>query len=250
MLANHFRVVVLIALALTSCVSQSFPTHGGGKRFYWEQHIVSRSAREAVDQLELGEKLKGVDGVIRVNVIAMADDGGGFEASSESPLGFLGFGREIFPAVDSSNTAARVDSKYRPYQVSTARDMAYLTALVERSLAEANVTVATDLTSPTADPIVGELFVLVSEFGTAKTTSNWIVYSSRALRARTTVSAYLVKFEKKDERSASSQKRYTYLSIGSGRGTVAMKEGYIFGIGPIGDASERVMSESEDLSRL
>ncbi len=200
---------------LAGCVTQGFPNHGGGKRFYLEQHLVVRSAEGALEQIDWAEVPKA--GPVRLRLVAMGDgQGAGVSSAADwlAPPGCEADG----PGVD------------------TGADLEYLKALIHRRLLEEGVEVAGRWHDP--ERVVGDLVVLVGEYGIARSGLQMIVYQERRLAARTSLDAF---FLGKPELAGDVPGD---LPLGRGGATSALQEEFVLFLGPINKPEERFSLQS------
>lgn len=215
-------VSAFVLVSLTSCVTQGFPNHGGGKRFFVEQHLVSRSAEVALNDVDWSQVTK--EGPVRVYVIAMGDEGGGL-----TPQG----GGDMF----QPGMTAPGDSGYQSFAFANARDIEYVKGSVERRLAAAGVTVMKDWHA--AVDCRGNVVVLISEFGIARSGYHLLVYSERKLEARTALAVHFVG----NPEFVDSGKAPKFIDLGAAGCTTSIYEEYVLGLGPINAPEERYSTD-------
>ena len=234
--------MLLSALCLTqvACVSRGFPNHGGGKRFYREQQVLTRSVQTALDRIPFEEIGVAADGKpVQVYVLCVGDQGGGSgQASNGSSLlntisfGLLGddgpvpgIGRGAIP------TAPIVTPRdtYTPFSFANALDLEYLRGELMVRLAAANVRIASggNIGSEGAGPETSSLYlyVLVTQFGIDKSDLNLLVYSEEKLEARTALRVVLV-----DNHAESGATASPPLQASA---TFNYMENFVLGFGPV-----------------
>lgn len=213
---------MIASACMCSCVSQNIPAHGGGKRLFYEQALISKAVDSAIDQLDLDEVKADLEAsdtrnAVEVYVIAMGDEGGG--AGSEPSLFGALFSR---PAANQPSVAVGGHSgSSSTHAFSNARDIEYIRGKVLQSLAGSGVPIATEQADTN-----GKLYLLVSEFGTAKETFQLILYSESKLTARAAMEAFYV-----TPGPAGSLNEFS--SLGKGECTTEYLARYVFGSGPI-----------------
>lgn len=224
--------IALGALVLTSCASQGFPSHGGGKRFFYEQHLVTRAVDEAIAQLDfdgLNDSLEDPgSNLFNVWVIAVNDAGGGNDGGliGGLPSSFLP-DDDADARRDAASSQSGQSSFSSAYSESN-RDIDWVRARVCQALLERGINV-------TWTPAQGshQIYVLVNELGIAKSGFNMLVYSERQLEARASIEAYYIQ-----ELPQAANVKWSYHSLGRGECTTSMYEEYILGAGPINDREE------------
>ncbi len=233
---SHIATLALAAGVLvcaSSCVSTSVPTHGGGKRYFYEQAIVARAADEAFGQLDLSAlKQRTESKPVEVYVIAMGDEGGGVDAggSITSAIG-LTSGSFVPSTSGVSATGAAGAAQMTSGTASSshafanARDIEYLRGRAIQVLTGAGVQIATAATA--RESTAGAVYFLVSEYGTAKDNLQLVVYSETNLAARACIDGYFVPGNQ--PRGADA----TLVSLGRGECTTLYRTEFIFGYGPI-----------------
>jgi len=222
-MTRFFCLLSALALVgLTSCVTQGFPNHGGGKRFFVEQHLVSRSAEVALNDVDWSQVPKA--GPVRVYVIAMGDEGGGL-----TPQG----GGDFF----QPGMTAPGDSGYQSFAFANARDIEYVKGSVERRLAAEGVTVMKDWHDD--GTCYGNVVVLVSEFGIARSGYHLLVYSERKLEARTALAVHFVG----NPKFARDREVPKFVDLGGSGCTTSIYEEYVLGLGPINAPEERFSTD-------
>jgi len=227
--------LALLLPVATGCASHGFPAHGGGKRFFLEQRVVSAAAQEAVASLDF-QSLAGK--TVKLEVTAMGDQGAGTQSRSESSFGLAGLGGFLglgSSGVAAGNSTGIVQGGYSPGQYSSqgianANDVLYLKGLIAEAMWRAGVKIAgitpskqskTDLNSA-----AGTVYVLVHEFGTDQSDFNLFVYSEEKLRSSTALSAFFLP-------AADGAEPLQLQSIGEGGAVKLYKEAFLFGFGPI-----------------
>lgn len=255
-LGRALLLAVLAAPLMTSCVTRGFPTHGGGKRFFREQELVSAAIDQAVGQLDFGALAGSGDGApsIGLFVMSMEDSGGGVQSSGgagSSILSTLGLAAPAIdpnmgPAVAYGSMAAMSSaaaSAYGSFAFESSDDLVYLKGALLEKLAENGVRVASAATEQqtgdggnanqetrTARGPDGLLFVLVEQLGIDQNDTNVIVYGAKELSARVAVRAFYV-----TESGAAGMRSINSTSLGRGVSEWQYKEVFILGIGPIGN---------------
>lgn len=228
-----------LALAATvlacasSCVSTSVPTHGGGKRYFYEQAIVARAADEAFGQLNLDGLKQKTDGKpVEVFVIAMGDEGGGVDAggSITSAIGLTS--GNFAPSASGANATGALGAAQMTtgtgsasHAFANARDIEYLRGRAIQVLSAAGVQIATSATAK--ESTAGAVYFLVSEYGTAKDNLQLVVYSETNLAARACIDGYFVPGNQ--PRGAAA----TLLALGRGECTTLYRTEFVFGYGPV-----------------
>lgn len=228
-MSRHLLVLLLCLFGLTSCVTRGFPGHGGGKRFFVEQHLVSKSVELALDELDWSAIPRG--GPVRVWVVAIGDEGGGSSVGKGVVGGFQNLG--MGTGVDSVR-----EDDFTTMAFANTRDVEYVRGLVSHRLDREGVQVHRDWHARDAR-IAGDLYVLVGEFGIAASGFQLFVYSERKLEARTALKAHFI--ENPEGLDPDQHPRFVFL--GEGSATTWIYEEYVFLMGPINSPSERYFSE-------
>jgi hypothetical protein len=226
------RVLALACLAglLSSCVTQPIPVHGGGKRFYFEQAMLAAAVDDALAQVDAAqlEPLKGH--TVQVAVVSMGDEGGGLEPD-RGPLSFgllsqiLGGAGTILP----SSVTPLDGSLGGSHAFANARDIQYLLGRIRQFLNAHDIVIAEREDSNVSE--APTVYFLVSEFGTAKTGFNFVVYRENELAARVAFEAFAYGLDPSSGSDAAG-----YRPLGSGASTATYRTTYLLGFGPLGGA--------------
>jgi len=214
-----------LAAGLGSCVTQTIPSHGGGKRFFYEQAVVTASVDHALAQLDVSPlEDKGIKQA-NVYVIAMGDEGGGIE-SGGGLLGVFGANGNGFAGSSGEGAAAIGDSgRSGSHAFANARDIEYLSGRVTQFLESKGIRVAEVEDSE----VEHEIYFLVSQFGTFKSSFNLLVYQEVELAGRTSLEAFALTGTKSSENSSEVR----YIPLGAGECSATYKASYFFGYGPL-----------------
>jgi hypothetical protein len=236
--------LLIVGWFLTGCSTFSIPNHGGGKRFLYEQKLLTTASSQALNNWaeevpeEALESLKG--GYVNLVVLSMGDEGGGLEGSD----GSLNFGglftgpyngknqqSSVQPVVSSSGSPTDGAS----YAVTNARDLEWLKGAVVRKLAEKGI-----VTQYTPQPkagegsrrdiranYIGDLYMLFPEFGVSKLGTNWFIFKMSTLSASVACEAFYLP---SDNNTAVESR---YVPLGNGEGSSAYRTAFFLGMGPI-----------------
>ena len=183
------RFILVACTALCSCVTQTVPNHGGGKRFFYEQAIIAKATESAVEGLNLDGI--PVDNPIDLFVIAMGDEGGGSDGASGA-LSFLSLGKSGSSSANSvAATVPAGGGGGISHAFANARDIEFVRGKVLQAVASKGIPVSAG--AKTAASVVGgALYVLVSELGTLKEGINLFVYNETKLSSRVAMEAFFV----------------------------------------------------------
>lgn len=221
-----FRALAAACLAagLASCVTQTIPTHGGGKRFFYEQAVVTASVDHALAQLDVSPLTDKDFEVAKVYVVAMGDEGGGIESGGgffgvfgATGNGFAGSSGDGAAAIGGTDDSGRTGS----HAFANARDIEYLSGRVTQFLESKGIRVA----EANESQVDLEIYFLVSQFGTSKSSFSLLVYQEVELAGRTSLEAFALTGEK------SGLDRY--IPLGAGECSATYKASYFFGYGPL-----------------
>lgn len=234
----HKACAMTILALLTGCVTRGYPTHGGGKRFFQEQAIVTGSIDGAMDQIQF-DKLDDLvspdpgtqQKTIGVHVFSVAHSGGGVSTSSSGAFGailggLIGGGPEFRhnPTLSQPLVAplASVQGNgYLSYAFGSADDIRYVMGRLIAKLGAEGIAVQTADTA-TDKPT---LCILIRQLGISQSDFNALVYSEKLLRARSSIEAFVVhKIEGGGLKAT---------PIGEGTSTMRFREDFFFGIGPL-----------------
>jgi hypothetical protein len=239
----------LLSLTAVGCTTRGFPNHGGGKRFFQEQALVTQSiddALAAVDWPQLKDLVKSVTDAppsLAVQIYCVSHSGGGAQSPASPNLG-MGFqvhpagahrqlpqdARDPVRAGVQQTAAAGAPTNYMAFAFESADDIRYLMGRVVQQLGEQGIEVAIP-TDSTPDTV---LCLLVGELGTDHSNFNALIYAERVLTARTRVEAYLLHRVTDPGPTARLRK------LGGGAGQFRLRENYFLGFGPLsGGTPER-----------
>lgn len=241
---QRFFVPLLGALAATlaGCVSRGYPTHGGGKRFFHEQALVTNAIDAAVAQVPF-DRVKEVvdasdaknDGSIAVQVFSVAHSGGGVQTGATGPLaGIFGASPVLGGAQQGGggNTvalgsagAAAGGGNYFAFGFESADDVRYLMGRVTERLGSVGLRVV----SPTADVGKPMLCVLVRELGIEQSGFNAFIYQEKKLAARASVELFVVARRADGDPGVNVES----VPIGRGAATWRFREDFFLGFGPL-----------------
>ncbi len=228
------RVAALCAVVclsfFASCSTHGIPGHGGGKRFFIEQRVVTEAAKKAVEEIKWENV--GKDKTVQLLVTAMGDQGGGSQAGGNGGF-FAGIG-EIFGmgagGVSAGTSSGFVSANFQPamfgsYAFANANDVLYLEELIAANLEENGVRIATR-TSMEGNPVIdGTVHVLVHEYGTDQSQFSALIYSEDKLKASTSLEAVYLPMEPGEGNPR--------IPLGSHRSVKQYKEAYFLGFGPL-----------------
>lgn len=247
----RWALLGLVLLVNVGCVTRGYPTHGGGKRFFREQQVVSAAINGALGQLDLSQlsECKPKDKAVPLQVFSMSHSGGGVQNGSGIGVGgllggLLGFGTAAafanggspaaaYPAAVAAGSAA--PGGYSTYLVESADDLKYLTGALVRELGNLGYAVK----QPKAGASGGVLTILVSELGIDQNDLNLIVYGEKRLKARAVMEAFWVNHN-------ADSGTTTYHSLGRGGATSTFSEDFFLGFGPLsGEVVETTLDGEE-----
>lgn len=234
-------MLLLTCSVLGSCISRGYPTHGGGKRFFREQEILTRATDAAIGGLDFAKLVTAVtkspkEGApdrplsngVTLHITSVAHSGGGVQTGSNIGIGGLVSGLFTGGAMVATGQAPAPGQgplvgpgSYASYVFESADDARYLAAVVERHLAEKNVPcygIAGGVI-PADKPI---LHVVVKEFGIDQSDLNLIVYGEKRLKARVVVEAFVREFDGSG-----------FQSLGVGEASFTFAEDFFLGFGPL-----------------
>ncbi|MHC4376050.1 MAG: hypothetical protein ACYS26_05570 [Planctomycetota bacterium] len=236
--------LLLLGWFLTSCSTFSIPNHGGGKRFLYEQKLLTTASSQALNDWAEGlseDTLKEFEGgYVNLVVLSMGDEGGGLDGSD----GALNFGGLFTGAYNGKNQQTSpqpvVSSSGSPtdgasYAVTNARDLEWLKGSVVRKLAEKGIITQYTPQAKAGEgtrfdrrgKYIGDLYVLFPEFGVSKLGANWFIFKMSTLSASVACEAfYLPSDNETIEESA-------YVPLGNGEGSAAYRTAFFLGMGPI-----------------
>lgn len=241
-------ILLCACSVLGSCISRGYPTHGGGKRFFREQEILTRATDTAVSSLDFEKVIELIQEPastgevppapnssgallskgVTLHVSSVAHSGGGVQTGSNIGIGGLVSGLFTGGAMMATGQAP-VSSQgplvgpgaYASYVFESADDIRYLAAVVERCLAARNVPCygISDGKVKAGTPV---LRVVVKEFGIDQSDLNLIIYGEKRLKARVVVEAYV----SRDDGTG-------YKSLGVGQASYTFAEDFFLGFGPL-----------------
>lgn len=247
-------VLALIGLSSTACVSRGFPTHGGGKRFFREQELISVAIDRAVADLELdritdqevradnpanpSESPAGLKNGIGLAIFSVADSGGGRRSSGGGPsIGNL-FGILGSDAMDATSAAtgnellSKAQTDYSSFGFTSSADLDYLKGKIVQRILGAKIRFNPNPVTEEGKSVLntGAIVVTVGEIGIDESSFNALVCSSNRLVARVQLNAWYVR------QGASGAPIVTPLLKDSVAGTTHQgryAEWYVLGIGPV-----------------
>ena len=243
-----FRMLSLV-FCLSACGTVTgVPSHGGGKRFAVEQELISASARAALRSVNLNP-LAGRS--VRMVFSSIGDEGSGNLAG-----GRLSFDRSLQGNYSSSATtrtdigdaftrqilrgpaalaglalASDGTPGYRSEAFINPRDAEFLSSLVTGHLLMAGAQVKGNQTSP-ADFLV---IVFVDVFGTIRDRTDFLVYNTERLRARTALEVVAIR----------QSDGTVVLPVQRGAAEATWEEKYLFWSGPV--STTRSLKGIDDL---
>ena len=203
---SRLSLFALLLPTLAACQGIAMPHHGGGKRFYPEQELISGMIRSAVETLDFAP----VSGrTIQLRILAVGDEGGGTVAESGLLGALVGSGT----ALDGAAAAGATPTVYQPHAFANARDLDVLKGRVLQALARSGVRLDTTGT----DDVDGTVYVIVDSFGTKRWGRDFIVFREDHLSGRIVLDAFF----------ASTDGDFLALGEGSSAGDVEAE--YFFG---------------------
>lgn len=241
-------ILLCACSVLGSCISRGYPTHGGGKRFFREQEILTRATDAAVGSLdfekvfEVARKAKPPGSLpqsggggdertlkgVTLIVSSVAHSGGGVQTGSNIGIGGLVSGLFTGGAMMATGQAPAPGQgpivgpgAYASYVFESADDIRYLAAVVERCLASRGVA-CFGLKDGAVEAGLPVVRVVVKEFGIDQSDLNLIVYGEKRLKARVVVDAY-----------ASMPEGGHFESLGVGQASYTFAEDFFLGFGPL-----------------
>jgi hypothetical protein len=232
-LALASPVLLLFAAA---CATRGYPAHGGGKRFFTEQALVTRSIDDAISQIDFTRVRSDVGDVsdIAVQIFSVAHSGGGATSDPSSFFPFLnqlGPGAAAMPVLPVGGTS----SGYFAFGFESADDIRYLMGRLIGKLAEVGLRVVTPRAEAAPGPV---LCVLVGELGIDLSGFNAVVYREKELRARTSLELFVVA-------GGVGGTAGTTTKIGRGAATYRFEEDYFLFFGPLVTAVPMREEESQ-----
>lgn len=241
-------MLLLLSSLATSCVTRGYPTHGGGKRFYREQEIITRAIDTAVGSLDFGKlvekltaPLKEGDGKrelsngVTLRLTTVAHSGGGVQSGSNIGIAGLVSGLLTGGAMMASGQGAGSPAlspapaplvgpgSYSSYVFESADDAGYLAAVVTRYLADCKVPCHGISANEKENAGRPTLHVIVKELGIDQSDMNLIVYGEKRLKARVVVEAFLTQQGAHD----------FYEHLGVGQASYTFAEDFFLGFGPL-----------------
>lgn len=176
------RTVMLLFLALsfTSCAGTYVPSHGGGKRFFFEQDLIAKTTQKAIDALDFSA-LAGKK--VGLQVMAMGDEG-----SASVSGGWFGsiFGGGVVGGQALAGAAiGSTPKEYGASAFANARDLEHLKGRVLQKLLSQDVHVVTS-----AENADGWVYVVVDVFGTMRWKRDFLIYHEEHLSGRVRMSAF------------------------------------------------------------
>lgn len=257
-------IVLACLVSASGCVTRGYPTHGGGKRFYNEQAIVTRSIDAALAEIDFGKVVAALPaedrqrGTIAVHLFAVAHSGGGVQTPSSGLFGgilggsllFGGSGDQSVLGAGQQGIGAAVHAVplgvgavpgnpngYFAFGFESADDIRYLMGRVIGRLGEVGLRVETPTANAGRRPV---LCIMISELGIDQSDFNALVYSEKKLRARAALEAFLVGHHPDDPEPDS----IATTAIGKGAATFRFREDFFLGCGPLsGGVPEQDVAE-------
>lgn len=241
-------ITLLLLTLLAGCVTRGYPTHGGGKRFFQEQALVTGAIDSALDQINfepLGEMITRDAGTkaksIGVHVFSVAHSGGGISNGGNGVFGSALGG--LFGGSFGGGSAKRNHSNafsaplapalngvkgdgYLSYAFGSADDIRYVMGRLIGKLGQEGLSVQTAEKQSADKPT---LCILIRQLGIDQSDFSALVYSEKLLRARSSIEAFVVHQTENEDK----EKVTTVTPLGEGTGTMRFREDFFFGIGPL-----------------
>ncbi len=227
--------VLLLSLLSASCASFSIPNHGGGKRFLYEQKLLTSAANVALDQMvaTIDSNTIPRNGYVNLKVICMGDEGSGGDGSGTGfSLGglFGGPGGIGGGAIQSSGSPTNANS----FAFANARDIEWLKGSVIRELASKGIVtqnhpVNSQGYSSIGANYLGDVYVLFPEFGVSKLGSDWLLFKMSTLKASVACEAFFLPYQADGMPEGSAM-----VPLGQGEGQSTYAAAFVLGIGPLG----------------
>jgi len=174
----------LLLPVLAGCQGLAMPHHGGGKRFYPEQQLISGMIRAAVEGLDFSS-LRGR--TVQLQILAVGDEGGGTLAASGLLGALVGGGT----ALGGATSASPPSSVYQPHAFANARDLDVLKGRILERLARSGVRLDTAGTGA----VDGTVYVIVDSFGTKRWGRDFIVFREDHLSGRVDLDSFYASAE-------------------------------------------------------
>lgn len=228
-------LALLLGLLSAGCSTFSLPNHGGGKRFLYEQKLLTSAASVALAEMAstIGPDTIPRDGYVNLKVISMGDAGGGVDqARSGFSFGGLVGGSDGVSGGSFQTVGSPTDSA--SFAFANARDIEWLKGSVLRELAARGIVTQNHPIneqgySTIGENFLGDVYVLFPEFGISKSGTDWLVLELSRLSASVACEAFFLPYQADGMPAGSAM-----VPLGQGEGRAAYTATFALGFGPLG----------------